>query len=301
MKMLRILGASFRDAFKSVFRNFNLSIASVTCTTITLILVAIAVILSANVNSFTKDLESDLTIVVFVSRDATDEQVTALGESIKTLDNIDLNEFTFLSKEQVKESMQKENETFDSIMSKWTEETNPLQNEFLVKVKDINYIKDTAKEIKEMPFVDTAKYGEEMVDKLVNVFDVVEKVSIVIVVALILVTTFLISNTIKLTIISRKNEIEIMRLIGTSNAVIRLPFVFEGFFLGIIGSIIPVILTVYGYIIAYDKLGGFLFSKIIRMIKPTPFVLYISLILFAIGAIVGMIGSWRAVRKFLKI
>ena len=152
-----------------------------------------------------------------------------------------------------------------------------------------------------MPFVDTAKYGEEMVDKLVNVFDVVEKVSIVIVVALILVTTFLISNTIKLTIISRKNEIEIMRLIGTSNAVIRLPFVFEGFFLGIIGSIIPVILTVYGYIIAYDKLGGFLFSKIIRMIKPTPFVLYISLILFAIGAIVGMIGSWRAVRKFLKI
>ena len=122
-----------------------------------------------------------------------------------------------------------------------------------------------------------------------------------IVVALILVTAFLINNTIKLTIFSRRSEIEIMRLVGTSNFAIKLPFIFEGLFLGAIGAIIPVILTIYGYIIAYSRLDGHLFSKMISLVKPFGFVLYVSLILVAIGALVGVIGSYKAVRKYLKV
>ncbi len=301
MKIFRILKSNIKDAFRSVFRNFSLSFASITCTTITLILVSVAIILSANVNSFTKDLEADLTIVVFMDRDSTVEEADSLADILKSKNNVIASEVVFKTKEEVKEDMQNESSVFNSIMASWTEEENPLQNEFLIKVLDVRKISDTAKEIAELPKVDTVKYGEEMVDKLVMVFGAVKQASILIVASLILVTAFLISNTIKLTIISRKTEIEIMRLIGTSNLVIKLPFLIEGFVLGIIGSIIPIIFTIYGYIIMYDKLGGYLLSKIIKLINPNYFIFYVSLILLAIGSVVGIIGSYRAVRKYLKV
>lgn len=301
MKPFRILIRSFRDSLKSVFRNFSLSIASITCITITLILVSISIILTTNVNNFTKDLESDLTIVIFMNRNSTEDDINALRNLIEENDNVDEDQIDFMSKEQVRKQMQDESETFNSIMSTWTEETNPLQDQFMVKVKEINDISKTAKELRNLKYVDSVKYGEGMVDQLVAIFDIVEKVSIVTVVALVIVTAFLISNTIKLSIFSRKTEIDIMRLVGTSNIAIKLPFIFEGFILGIIGSLIPIIVTIYGYIVLYERMGGYLFSRIIVLISPTNLILKLSLILLLIGSLVGMLGSYKAVRKYLKI
>ena len=92
-----------------------------------------------------------------------------------------------------------------------------------------------------------------------------------------------------------------MRLVGASNTAIKLPFVFEGFILGVIGSIIPIALSIYGYVLLFDKTGGYLFTKIITLTKPFPFVLYVSLFLLLVGSLVGMLSSWFAVRKHLKI
>ncbi len=301
MRMLRILKNSIRDALKSVFRNVSLSTASITCSTITLILVGLAIILSANVNNFTKDLKKDLTIVVFMKRNSTIEEAQILREQILMIENVDHTNLVFESNENVKKEMQLKYDVFNSIMNSWTEDDNFLQHQFKVKVTNIDNIKKTALAIEKLDKVDTTKYGEEMVDQLLGVFDIVEKGSIAIVGALVIVTIFLISNTIKLTIFSRKTEIEIMRLIGTSNIVIKLPLVFEGLMLGIIGAIIPVIVVIYGYTIAYDRLGGILFSKIIKMINPSGFIIYVALLLLAIGSVVGIIGSSRAVRKYLKI
>ncbi len=301
MKVFRIIGRTFRDSLKSVFRNFSLSIASITCITITLILVAISILLSYNVNDFTKSLESDLTIVAFMKRECTDEEANILKELIINIDNVEEKSLEYMSKEDVKVSMQKESDVFNNIMSTWTPETNPLQNEFIIKVEDINDISKTAEQIKKLQYVDSVKYGEGMVDQLVNIFDLVKKCSVVIVLALIVVTAFLISNTIKLTIFSRKTEIEIMRLVGTSNIAIKLPFIFEGLILGILGSIIPMVLSVYGYIFVYDKFDGYLFTRIIQMVEPMKIVFYVAIILLIIGALVGMLGSYKAVRKHLKI
>ena len=99
----------------------------------------------------------------------------------------------------------------------------------------------------------------------------------------------------------RKKEIDIMRLVGTSNTVIRLPFLFEGLFLGLIGSIIPILCTIYGYVFFYEKMNGVVFTDIITLIKPYNFVFKVSFILLIIGGIVGMFGSYKAVRKYLKI
>lgn len=297
MRYMRILIRNFRDGIRSVFRNFSLSIASITCITITLILVAIAIVISANVDHFTKRLEETMTIVVYLKEDVTEQQKNDIEEEIKKLRNYD--SLVYKSKDEWKQEMIDSSEELGATLSYL--DTNPLLDSITVKITDIKSLSYVASAIRGMDGVKSAKYGEESVDKLVFIFDIVEKAMIVIVCALILVTAFLISNTIKLTIFSRRSEIEIKRLVGTSNFAIRQPFIIEGFILGIIGSLIPIIITIYGYILLYDHFDGYLFSHIVELIKPMNIIWFVSIILAIIGGLVGMFGSSRAVRKYLKI
>ena len=297
MKAIRVFLRSFREAFKSVFRNFSLSIASVTCTTITLVLVSIAILVSYNINKATDKLENELTIVVYLERETTPEQAEALKAEFLKLDNVD--KVKFKSKDEWKFEMENYSTTLNSTLSYLKE--NPLLDSYTVKVKNVKSLSKTADKIRKFEVVRTAEYGEGTVDKLVSIFDTIKRVTLVMVAALVVVTVFLINNTIKLTIFSRRSEIEIMRLVGTSNYAIKFPFIFEGLFLGIIGSIIPIIVTIYGYIIVYSRLDGHLFSNIISLVKPFSFVLYVSLALVVIGAFVGVMGSYKAVRKYLKV
>ncbi len=299
MKKIRIIGRNIRDAFKGVFRNFSLSLASISCITITLIVVAVSIVLSYNVDNFTNLVEKDITIVAFLDNDIPENDIEDIKDEISTINNVQ--KYEFISKKDITKDMMESSDIFDSIMKNWSDEENPIQNTFQIKVKDINKIDKTAKSIKKIEGITLVKYGEGMVDQLVSVFDIVHKICLVAVVALILVTAFLISNTIKITIASREREIGIMRLIGASNLNIRFPFIIEGLLLGALGSIIPILITVYGYKALYSNFGGQLFSPFIKLIPPTPFIYWASLILLGIGVLVGMFGSWRAVRKHLKI
>ena len=299
MKSFRIIVRNIRDAFKGVFRNFSLSFASISCITITLIVVAVSIVLSQNVDNFTKLVEKDVTIVAFIDNDADKKQIEDIKDEIRTIDNVDKIEFK--SKQKITKEMRNSSESFDSIMKNWNDEENPIQNTYQVKVVDINNIDDTADEIKKIDGITLVKYGEGMVDQLISTFEFIHKICIGAVAALIIVTAFLISNTIKITINSRRTEIGIMRLIGASNLNIRIPFIIEGLLLGMLGSIIPIIGTIYGYESLYKHFGGHLFSDFINLIKPTPFIYITSLILLLIGILVGMFGSWRAVKKYLKI
>ncbi len=147
----------------------------------------------------------------------------------------------------------------------------------------------------------SVKYGESLVNKLVSMFDVLRNGCIIAVIALIVVTAFLIGNTIKITIFSRRNEISIMRLVGTSNTVIKLPFLIEGAVLGLIGGIAPILLTIYGYSFLYDFVGGKLFIDLFVLVRPSVIVYSVSGVLLLVGIVVGMFGSLHAVRKYLKI
>lgn len=297
MKALRILSRSIRDSFKSAGRNFSLSMAAITCSTITLILVAIAIILTYNVQEITASLEKELTIVAYVKKDATSDNIETIKTKLNSISEIE--KYVFKSKEEWKAEMKNESETLNTTLD-YLEE-NPLLDSFIITVRDVKDLKGTTEKIRNYEYISSAEYGEGMVENLVGAFDIISKGTVVIVVALVLVTAFLISNTIKLTIFSRRTEIEIMRLVGASNMAIRLPFIFEGFILGILGSIVPMIATIYGYNILYDKLGGHIISNIITLVKPFNFVFVVALILLAIGCVVGMFGSYRAVRKHLKI
>ncbi len=301
MKMLRMLGRSIRDAFKSVFRNFSLSLASISCIAITLIIVAISVIASYNVNNFTEEIEKDLTIVAFVSNTATEEDIENLKNEINNIKNVDTDSIIYTDKKTVKENMQKESDVFNTVMSDWDEEDNPLKATFQIKIKDVDKINQTAKKIEELENIATVRYGEGMVDKMISAFDSIQKIAYGAVIALILVTVFLIVNTIKLTIYSRKREISIMRLVGANNFTIKTPFIIEGMVLGLLGSLIPIAIIIIGYPKLYTSMNGYVFSPLINLIRPYPFVYSVSVLVAIIGMIVGMIGSSSAVRKYLKV
>ena len=198
MKIIRIFSRSVRDSFKSVFRNFSLSLASISCITITLIVVALALILSRNVNNFTMLVERDVTIVAFLNKDASAQQVDSIGQAINKLPYVEKESIVFKSKTDISNEMMESSDVFKSIMSEWDETTSPLQATYQVKVTDIKEIKYVASEIEKMDGVNLVKYGEGMVEQLVSLFDVVRKISVGMVVALIVVTAFLISNTIKI-------------------------------------------------------------------------------------------------------
>ncbi len=299
MKPFRMLGRSIRDAVKSVIRNFSLSLASISCITITLIIVAIAILASFNVKNFTEAIEKDMTIVVFLNNDTTEEEAKEVENEIKSLKNVE--KLSFQTKTEVKEKMQSESEVFKTVLDNWEEGESPLKDTFQVKVVDINSIKKTAEKIEKIDKVSVVRYGEGMVDKMVKAFASIEKVTYGIVLALILVTVFLIVNTIKLTIFSRKREISIMRLVGASNFTIKTPFIIEGMVLGVFGSIVPILISTFGYIAFYNHFNGYLYSELIKLVRPEPFIYHVSLIVLVVGIIVGMIGSAGAVRKYLKV
>lgn len=299
MQYVRILGRNIRDAFKGVFRNLSLSMASILCTTITLIVVAISIVLTYNVNNFTKLIEADMSIVVFLKKDATNDDINNVKNKINDIDGV--SSCIYKSKADVLKEMMNADSALASILEGRTDENNPLSSTYIVKVKDLRKVDEIASKIEVYDEVEFVQYGKEAIRDLVNIFDAIRRGSIIIVVALILVTAFLISNTIKIAIIARRKEIEIMRLVGASNLNIKIPFIFEGLIIGLIGSIIPIFITLYGYASIYDKLNGQLFSPILKLVQPMPFIYYTSLVLLGVGALVGMIGSYRASKKYLKI
>ena len=302
MRIFRIIGRSIQNAGKSILRNFSLSMASITCSIITLILVSIGMLLSYNINNITKNIENELTIVIFMDKNITTDELNKTKEDLNNIDNV--KHVTFKSKEEIKNNMANENDTFNKIISTWEEGEHPLQDSFIIEVKDIKDINETATTIKNMEKVSLVKYGETTVNDLIKVFSAVKKITIGLVVGLILVTAFLINNTIKITIFSRKREIDIMRLVGTSNIVIKLPFFIEGFFIGFIGSLVPVLITIFGYSYAYNALNTVNLSNIMNiltLVSPGEVIYKVSLLLILIGTVIGAFSSVKAVRKYLTI
>lgn len=300
MKLIRNLNRYFRDAAKSVVRNFSLSLASISCIAITLIVVAISMIISNNVDNASEEIMTSTTVVIWIEKSATPDDIKTLEQQIRKIGNV--SSLVFKSKQEFAEDLKNQEDKFAPTIDSWTDETNPLMDSYKLKVKDIEIIKDTVNQIKGLDNVNSVDYGQTIVDQVVTVFKAIEKFCIGTVIALVLVTAFLITNTIKIAIYSRKTEIEIMRLVGASNMAIKIPFIIEGMFIGLIGSIVPVLVTIFGYNKLYDYFGGKIFnSSFATLIEPFPFVFKLSLIIVLLGILVGMYGSGKAVRKHLKV
>jgi len=301
MKLFRMIKNGIRDAFRSVARNFSLSIASISCISITLIVVALALLVAFNVENFSNKVGDNVTIVTYLKLGVSEDEIKEFEETLSKIDNIQTG-WTKQTPKDRKEQLIEENDFLSSVGNLIDNEEEVFHYRYDLNVKNVKKIDNTKKELLNNKIVDKAEYGDETISRMINLFDFAGKVSIVVAVILMVVTSFLIVNTIKLTIFSRKREISIMRVVGASNMTIKNPFIIEGFIIGLLGSIIPVIAVIFGYREFYGRLdNGHFMTFWLEFIEPEPFVFLVSLIIVAIGVLVGMFGSSRAVRKYLKV
>ncbi|GAE44028.1 cell division protein FtsX [Mesobacillus boroniphilus JCM 21738] len=214
-----------------------MTFASVSAVTVTLLLVGIFFVIMMNLNKVATTIEEDVEIRVHVDIAANDKDKEVLEQQINQVSGI--KNVTYSSKEQELESLIKslgdEGEAFQLF-----EQDNPLNDVFVVKTKNPTDTMRVAKQIEKLNYVSTVKYGQGKVEKLFSFIKVSRNVGLILIVGLLFTAMFLISNTIKITIMARKREIEIMRLVGATNGFIRWPFFLEGLWLGILGAILPI-------------------------------------------------------------
>jgi cell division transport system permease protein len=181
------------------------------------------------------------------------------------------------------------------------QQDNPLYDVFIVKTKNPTDTPKAAAQIQKMNHVQSAIYGKGKVENLFKVLTVSRNVGIVLIIGLLLTAMFLISNTIKITIFARRHELEIMKLVGATNWFIRWPFVMEGLWLGILGSIMPILIVSIGYSSFYNLIAPKLHDQFIQILGTSPFVFEVSALLLIMGMVIGVWGSSMSIRRYLKV
>ncbi len=295
---LRTIRRHIAEGSKNIVRNSWMSIASIGAVTMTLALVGVFLALVLNLNEIAKNIEQDVEIKVFIDRLADEDAIEELGEKIKEIETVESIRFSSNDEELVNlsESMGEQGEAW--LLYK---QDNPLNHAYIVQTAEPTDTEKTADEIASFEVVDNVNFGKEVVENLFQFNKFARNVGLVVIVGLVLTAIFLISNTIKLTIMNRSKEIGIMKLVGATNGFIRWPFFIEGLLLGILGSIIPISMILFGYSSLEKLLTDQIHFRIIDLLPYNPFAWQLSLVILAIGTFIGVWGSVMSVRKFLKV
>jgi cell division transport system permease protein len=297
---VRTMGRHIHEGFRNVARNGWMTFASTSAIAISLLILGVFLILTMNVNHLASVVESQVEVRVLLKLDTTPEQVGQAHTQIGNLSNV--KKVDFVSKDEGLELMKDAlGEEGKGLLEGLKGEDNPLPDAFVVQVYKPREVDKVANEIALLEHVDKVKYGQGTVEKLFTITNLVRNVGLAFVLGLSFTAMFLIANTIKLTIVARRKEIGIMKLVGATNSFIRWPFFIEGVILGIIGSIVPIGVLLYGYSqLMSGVTGGY--NLIMIEFLPLQEVAYpISLLLLSIGILIGVWGSVISVRKFLKV
>ena len=300
IKFFKSIPYHTKTAFKSIARHLALTFSSASAVSVTLTLLMVFLVLAGNVSSFTYSIEESLQIDATIEITLTQEEITVLQSEIEAMDHVV--KVTFSDKEQELESYigNNDDEASQRLYAAYRGEGNPLLNAFVIEVDNGNNLETVSKELQDLEGIYDAAYGGDSVVMLVKAMDGVRIAGGIFVAALSVLAIFLISNTIKSAIYSRNSEISIMRNVGATNGFIKMPFMIEGMMIGVIGAILPILLTIFGYSYVYNALNGVLLIPMFRMQPVIPFAVYVSLALLATGMIVGMLGSFFAVNKYLR-
>ncbi|QFF98216.1 ABC transporter permease [Psychrobacillus glaciei] len=286
----------FKDSLKSISRNGWMTFASVSAVTVTLLLVGVFVMIMMNLSKVADDLEKDVEIKVIVELTADEASITKLKDEITHTTGV----------AEVKYST-KEDELKKLILDfgddlRLFEQQNPLHNVFVVKAKNPQETEVVAKKIDRLDNTFEVKYGEGKIERLFSILNTSRNVGLVLILALLFTAMFLISNTIRITIVARRRDIEIMKLVGATNWFIRIPFILEGMWLGILGAIIPITLVSVLYYNIYKMLEPKLAQgNLFKLLDYSPFIYQVDALILLMGVLIGVWGSFMSVRKFLRV
>lgn len=287
-----------KEGFINVFRNLAMSISSITAVSITLLLIGAFFIITTNITSISQSIKSSLTILVKIEREVSEDDTIILKEKIENIDNVKHVEYSSRHEELEKQINLYPQQA--DYYRRHEGKDNPLYDVFIVEVNNADYLSAINEQIANLKGIYSAEQGGEGVETLILALNKVQSVGWSIVAVLTLLALYLISNTIKTTIYSHRDEIVIMRTVGASNGFIRAPYLVGGIIIGASGAILPIILMTLGYNYLFEKTGGILMSKLFTLAPVYPFVLYLSILLLSIGTLVGFLGSFVSVSRYLR-
>lgn len=294
----RTLMRHLRQGLKNIARNGWMTVASVGAVTTTLILVGAFLALMLNLNQMADNIEEDVEISTLIDLTLNEEEITDLGSQIEQINGV--KSVTFSSKddqlESLIESMGDEGRSWELF-----EQDNPLNHVYVVQATDPEDTESIANQIREMEGVQEVEYGASVVNRLFTFNEYARNIGLALIIGLVFTAIFLISNTIKITIMARSKEIGIMKLVGATNGFIRWPFFIEGLLLGVLGSILPIGVILTGYYYLANNVSDQISYSFVEILPYNPFAWQLSLLILGIGAFIGVWGSVMSVRKFLKV
>lgn len=288
----------FKEGFRNTWSNRMMSIASICVLMSCLVLIGCASMIFLNIESLLGRIEEENVVMVYIQDGTTDADINAMGESLKKMDNI--KEVEFVSKES---AWQEQLDTMEEAQAKFFTEISsdiPLPDAYKVTVNDLSQFDSTVDQIKQLQHIDTIRENKDLAQKLVTIRHGVEVISVVIVAVLLAISVFIIQNTIKLTVYSRRLEISIMKSVGATNGFVRLPFVVEGMILGVISGVISLGLVWAFYEFAINQFGDLISSLGLEALKFSNYALPMLGIFIAIGIVTGVGGALLSMGKYLN-
>lgn len=296
----RIIKNTIKQGLQGMWRNRGMGMASVTSISAVLMILGLILILILSINNFVLDTTTKFDeIQIFLVDDLTEDQLAAIEKTAK--DNDGVVSVMYQSKDQALDIF-KEDWGDEAYLLEGLEEKNPLPNSYIIKIKDLEYADNVVNSVKTLDGVEEVKYDKDVIDKLVTFADYIRLGGIAIIAVLVFVSVFIISNTIKLTVSSRRREINIMKYVGATNSFIRGPFIIEGVLFGLIGAVISIFIVYFGYEYFFDLVNDKLYT-LFSVFLVTPKVIFkdIAIIFLAIGVGIGGLGSMVSLKRFLNV
>ncbi|WP_286062548.1 permease-like cell division protein FtsX [Faecalibaculum rodentium] len=293
---IKSLPRMVRSASKDISRHFSTAFSSSLSIAIALLIATFMTVMAASIDQFTKNIESEFVVQVSLLPTVTEEQRQVLTDELSSMKGA--GHVTYSTKDQELDELIAQN---GEIFSQYAgEDRNPLLDVLTVHLENAQQMEAVSKEAAKLDGVASVSYGGSMISKMVDVFDAVRTGGWLLVGFMIILAVYLTRISVKMTIHTRQEEIAIMRQVGAYNWYITTPFVFEGLIIGFWGALVPGLLVLLGYPALYNLLGGVLLSDMFVLISPWPFAAYVTAGVFGIGLLTGALGSWLAVRKYLR-
>ena len=294
-----ILGYLIGEGFSNVFKNKKSTGASLVIMCATMIIFGVFLILGENINHFVDNLKADQGFSVFIKVDATQEEIDKVGEQIRAIDGV--NTVDFVSKDDALNIMRERLKDTKGVLDGFDKEL--LKTSYTVTVTDLSKSKDIQNQINGIENVAKIESSDETVAALVNIANGIRIVTGVILLLLIIISVFIISNTIKLTVHARRKEISIMKYVGATNSFIRWPFVVEGMIIGIIASLISIVIVGGAYNFIANEVVNADFMQMINgsLVSFQDMLSSIIIVYMLLGIGIGALGSIISMRKYLKV
>jgi len=285
-----------KETYKSIRRNGFMSFASISTVAVSLMVLGMFLLIFLNTNHLAQQLESQVQISVYMQDNATTQDNMNVEQAIKKLPGVKSVKFVHKTEaiKKFKERLGDQQQLLNSLGQE-----NPFPNSFDVKVDTPEHIKEVSNQIGKLPKVETAKFGQEVVEHLFQLTKILRLGGVVLVIFLAMATLFIISNTIRLTVFARRKEVIIMRYVGATDWFIRWPFMLEGMTLGFLGAVIATLLINGTYSALLGKIHATL--AFLPMLPTTPLLYYVTAFLLVAGTGIGALGSFISLRKFLKV